>query len=83
MGSESSSGPVVVHDGAVTRADLEVWESGLADVLARIRPLFYRTESRGHAEQYFRGLLSPLERKNGWTIAEQVGERERKRCSGS
>jgi SRSO17 transposase len=70
----ASSRPVVVYDGAVTRADLEVWESGLEDVLARIRPLFYRTESRRHAEQYFRGLLSPLERKNGWTIAERVGE---------
>jgi SRSO17 transposase len=67
-----------VYDGAVSRADLEVWESGLADVLARIRPLFYRTESRNHAEQYFRGLLSPLERKNGWTIAERTGEREPK-----
>jgi SRSO17 transposase len=67
-----------VYDGAVTHADLEEWESGLEDVLTRIRPLFYRTESRKHAEQYFRGLLSRLERKNGWTIAEQVGEREPK-----
>jgi SRSO17 transposase len=74
----SSGRPVVVYDGAVTRADLKVWESGLEDVLARIRPLFYRTESRNHAEQYFRGLLSPLERKNGWTIAERTGEREPK-----
>jgi SRSO17 transposase len=70
----ASSRPVVVYDGAVTRADLEVWESGLEEVLTRIRPLFYRTESRAHAEQYFRGLLSPLERKNGWTIAEREGE---------
>jgi len=31
-----------------------------------------------HAEQYFRGLLSPIERKNGWTIAEHVGELEPK-----
>ena len=29
-----------------------------------------------HAEQYVRGLLSPLVRKNGWTIAEHVGEPE-------
>jgi len=78
MYSVSSSLPVVVYDGAVTRADVEVWESGLEGVLARIRPLFYRTESRKHAEQYFRGLLSPIERKNGWTIAEHVGELEPK-----
>lgn len=64
----------VGYDGAVTREDLDEWESGLERVLARIRPLFYRTESKKHAEQYVRGLLSPLARKNGWTIAEQVGE---------
>lgn len=31
-----------------------------------------------HAEQYLRGLLAPIERKNGWKIAEYVGEREPK-----
>jgi SRSO17 transposase len=71
------SGPSpVVYDEAVTRADLDIWESELEDVLARIRPLFYRTESKKHAAQYLRGLLSPIQRKNGWTIAEHVGEPE-------
>lgn len=69
---------VVVYDGAVVRADLDVWESELESVFARIGSLFYRTESMKHAEQYVRGLLSPLARKNGWTIAEYVGEREPK-----
>jgi SRSO17 transposase len=69
---------VVVYDGAVARADLDVWESELESVFARMRPLFYRTESRKHAKQYVRGLLSPIARKNGWTIAEYVGEREPK-----
>jgi SRSO17 transposase len=78
MHSVSPSHAGVVYDGAVTRADVDEWESGLDDVLAQIRPLFYRTESRKHAEQYFRGLLSPIERKNGWTIAEHVGELEPK-----
>jgi hypothetical protein len=67
-----------VYDGAVRRADVDVWESGLEGLLARIRPLFYRTESKKHAGQYFRGLLSSIERKNGWTIAEHVGELEPK-----
>jgi len=40
--------------------------------------LFYRPESRGHARQYMRGLLAPLQRKNGWTIAEHSGEKEPK-----
>ena len=69
---------VVVYDGAVVPADLDVWESELEGVFARMRPLFYRAESRKHAEQYVRGLLSPIARKNGWTIAEYVGEREPK-----
>ena len=41
-----------MYDGAVTRADLAVWESELDGLVARMRPLFYRTESRKHAEQY-------------------------------
>jgi len=67
-----------VYDDAVTRADLDEWESDLRDVFARICGLFYRTESRRHAEQYLRGLLAQLARKNGWTIAEHVGEPEPK-----
>jgi DDE superfamily endonuclease len=66
----------VVYDGAVTREDVDRWESELESLLARVRPLFYRTESKKHAGQYVRGLLSPLERKNGWPIAEHVGEPE-------
>jgi hypothetical protein len=67
-----------VYDGAVARADVDAWEAGLEGLLARLRPLFYRTESKKHAGQYLRGLLSPIQRKNGWTIAEHVGELEPK-----
>ncbi len=75
----STAGPAaIVYDGAVIPADLDEWERELSGVLTRIQPLFYRTESKRHAEQYFRGLLSPLARKNGWTIAEYVGETEPK-----
>jgi SRSO17 transposase len=62
----------------VESADLGEWERELDGVVARIAPLFYRTESKRHGEQYLRGLLSPLARKNGWTIAEYVGEPEPK-----
>ncbi|MQA88315.1 MAG: IS701 family transposase [Streptosporangiales bacterium] len=62
----------------MTSADLDILESELNGLLTRIGPLFYRTESRQHAEQYVRGLLAPLERKNGWTIAEYAGELEPK-----
>jgi SRSO17 transposase len=66
----------VVYDGAVTREDVDRWEAELESLFTRLRRVFYRTESKKHAEQYVRGLLSPLERKNGWTIAEHVGESE-------
>jgi SRSO17 transposase len=74
----SASRPTVVYDGAVTSTDLDEWEHELDAVMERMRSLFYRTESKKHAEQYVRGLLSPLARKNGWTISEYVGEPEPK-----
>lgn|SRR5262249_32900759 len=61
-------------EDAVSREDIEEWESDLQGLFTRMGSLFYRTESRLHAEQYMRGLLSDLKRKNGWTIAERVGE---------
>ena len=67
-----------MYDGAVTRADLTQWAADLECLFTRMRPLFYRTESRRHAEQYVQGLLAPIERKNGWTIAEHTGEPEPK-----
>src|SRR5260370_8262334 len=76
--TESASDSVDVYDDAVTRADLDAWESELQSLIRRMNPLFYRTESRRHAEHYLRGLLSPLARKNGWTIAEYVAEPEPK-----
>ncbi len=76
MSSSSASDLAVGYGDAVTPADLKMWESELEGLFARLRPLFYRTESKKHAQQYVRGLLSPLARKNGWTIAEHVGEPE-------
>src|SRR5258707_2212927 len=44
-------------------------------VVARIGPRFARAEARRRAHAYLRGLLSPVERKNGWQLAEAVGDR--------
>ncbi|RUS92695.1 transposase [Chroococcidiopsis cubana SAG 39.79] len=38
-----------------------------------IGPHFARSEARVRARDYMIGLLSPVERKNGWQLAEQVG----------
>lgn len=67
-----------MYDGAVTRADLDLFHAELNSVLQRLDGFYSRTESKKHARQYVRGLLSPLERKNGWTLAEYAGEDEPK-----
>jgi SRSO17 transposase len=68
----------VVDGDAVSRSDLKEWSAEFAEVVALIEPLFVHPNSYKHAEQYLRGLLAPIERKNGWTIAEFVGEKEPK-----
>jgi SRSO17 transposase len=78
MNTTSARSTTIVYDGAVEPADLDEWERELSGVVMRMAPLFGRRESKRHAEQYLRGLLSPLARKNGWTIAEYVGEVEPK-----
>ncbi|WP_460113744.1 IS701 family transposase [Streptomyces platensis] len=53
---------------------MESWSEGVADLHARFGRRFGRSEPRDRALDYLRGLLAPLERKNGWTLAEQVGQ---------
>jgi SRSO17 transposase len=40
-----------------------------------IAPRFGRAEPRRRAATYLRGLLAPVERKNGWQLAEAAGDR--------
>lgn len=48
----------------------EGWARELEGLAERIAPRFSRAEPRRRALAYLRGLLSPLERKNGWQLAE-------------
>ncbi len=41
---------------------------------ARFAHLFARSEPRQQAAKYLRGLLAPIPRKNGWQVAEAVGD---------
>ena len=59
-------------DGLV--AEVQDWAAGLEEVHARIAGAFARAEPRARVLTYLRGLLSQLERKNGWTLAEAAGE---------
>ncbi|MFJ6987637.1 MULTISPECIES: IS701 family transposase [unclassified Streptomyces] len=61
--------------GDVTVDDVRGWTAGLEVLQDRIGQHFRRSEPRRRAGEYLRGLLAPLERKNGWTLAEQAGER--------
>jgi SRSO17 transposase len=59
----------------VSVAEVEDWAAGLEKVVERIGGRFARSEPRVRAGVYLRGLLSAAERKNGWTLAEQAGDR--------
>src|SRR5215471_7198533 len=55
---------------------VEVWKWGqeLERLHARIAPRFARPEPRRRALAYLKGIVSSVERKNGWKLAEHAGE---------
>jgi len=69
---------LVLDPDAVSVSDLEEWSAEFDGVLDHVGQVFVDPRSRRHAELYLRGLLAPIRRKNGWTIAEHVGEKEPK-----
>lgn len=58
-----------------TVAEVEAWAAGLEGLHQRIGRRFRRSEARRRTLAYLRGLLSRVERKNGWQLAEHAGER--------
>src|SRR5215216_4402924 len=56
------------------RSEAEDWAEELEAVAGRIAPRFGRAEPRRRALAYLQGLLAPLERKNGWHLAEAAGD---------
>lgn len=56
----------------MTSTDLAKWRQEFEVFHARFSTVFAREESRRHAAQYMR-LTSPVERKNGWQLAEEAG----------
>ncbi len=57
-----------------TSEEIGGWRAGLDDLHARIAPRFRRSEARERAKRYLAGLLDRVERKNGWQLAEHLGE---------
>ena len=55
-------------------AEVARWARGIAGVHGCIAGRFHRSEPRRPALEYLKGLLSPVERKNGWPLAEPAGD---------
>jgi SRSO17 transposase len=52
----------------------DCWTATLDAVHARIASRFARAEARTRVHRYLAALLAPVERKNGWQLAEHLGE---------
>jgi SRSO17 transposase len=65
----------IISAGAKTTF-VEVWRWGqeLERLHARIAPRFARPEPRRRALAYLKGIVSAVERKNAWQLAEHAGE---------
>src|SRR3954453_4675011 len=51
------------------------WARGLDALVEQIARRFCRIEPRRRVRAYLQGLLCPVERKNGWQLAEHAGDR--------
>ena len=60
--------------GRHTPAMISAWAAELDRVGERLTPFFPRIEPRRRAFGYLRLLLSDVERKNGWQMAERLGD---------
>jgi SRSO17 transposase len=67
----ATADPSTAHEAATAvLGGLGYW----ADLERRLAPYFERAEPRQRAMAYLRGLLSPVERKNSWQLAEVSGD---------
>ena len=58
----------------ITQREVASWMAGWDEVQERIGPRFARSEQRQRMRRSVDGLLSSVERKNGWQLAEHAGE---------
>jgi len=61
-------------ESAAAIEEAEHWAAGLKQLAERIGRHFARSEPRRRVADYLRGLISLIERKNGWQLAEEAGE---------
>lgn len=58
----------------VTAEQVQGWDEAFGEFFLGFSHYFGRVETRWQARKYLRGLMAPLERRNGWTLAEQAGD---------
>jgi SRSO17 transposase len=61
-------------ESEVAVAQAQLWANELEEIAEVIGGRFPRSEPRERAMTYLRGLLSQVERKNGWQLAEEAGD---------
>lgn len=75
MPAIASPDPLTLSPMTPTPAAVVGWTHDLHRLVDQIGPRFARSEARQRVLAYLSGLLSPIERKNGWQLAEQAGDR--------
>jgi SRSO17 transposase len=63
-----------VQEHTATVAEAQRWARELDSLGALMGKRFPRAEPRQRVMAYVRGLISPIERKNGWQLAEYAGD---------
>ena len=66
---------MVAQDGTVNPA-IGGWNEALEELHLRIAARFARSEARERVKRYLVGLLGRVERKNGWQLAEAIGDKD-------
>src|ERR671918_1248216 len=66
---------MVAQGGAAGSSAVGKWSKAFGELHRRIGHRFARSEARERVKRYLLGLLGRVERKNGWQIAEAIGER--------
>ena len=59
---------------AIRPEEVREWGQQLDSVSRRIGLRFARSETRDRVRSYLFGLLAPVQRKNSWQLAEQIGD---------
>jgi SRSO17 transposase len=65
---------MIAQDGIVEPSAVGWWSEWWEELHRRIAHRFARSEARERVQRYLRGLLGRVERKNGWQLAEAIGE---------